>query len=228
LANKTINDFSDNTTPGDNTELLIQENGTTGKSSLLNLLKRVFGFDDVYNDYMVSIHAIGAPSGNTAPTLELFRDNLYFYEFATGPQETEGFFMIHLEHDIKPGTDMTFHLHWSHNQATPTGNMKWNVDYTIARGYGAGTFGATTTLSTIQTAGAQYTHHITDDDDMVLPFSSGEIEPDSIVMGRVWRDSNDVQDTFNNGVFLLQVDLHYVKSRIGTRERNRPFPSGGF
>ena len=89
--------------------------------------------------------------------------------------------------------------------------MKWQIEYSIARGYSAATFadasGASAqanTLSVTQTAGAQYTHHITDDDAMIL-VNSAEIEPDSVVLGRVFRDAGE--DTFGNDAYLIQVEV---------------------
>jgi len=231
MANKTITQVGEKVTPDLTDVLLIEDTNTspvTFKTKIGNLLKRLFTFDDVYDDYQVSINAIGAAGGNTAPTLELFRDNIYFYEFPSTPQITEGFFMIHLMHDLKPDTDMSFHLHWAHNNGAPTGDIKWNIEYSYARGYEQDTFGASTNLSTIQTVGAQYSHHITNDDDMVISAGTHNLEPDGLLIGRVYRDSTDVVDDTNVDAFLLQVDIHYVKSRTGTTERNAPFTSGGF
>ena len=229
MPNKQISGLTETTSPA-LTDVLIVENGSsnTFKSKLSNLLKRLFTFDDVYNDYQVNIHAIGAAGGNTAPTLELFRDNVFMYEFPVGAQTTEGFFMIHLMHDMKPNTDMTFHIHWTHNHVAPTGNVKWNIDFSYAKGYSQETFPATTTLSTIQNVDARYSHQITNDDDMVVSSTLHNLEPDGLLVGRIWRDSTDVDDTTNANAFLMQVDLHYVKSRTGTVERNAPFTSGGF
>jgi len=187
----------------------------------------LFSFDPVYDDYLISINDTQAPSGNSKPNLSEFRSGLYIQEFHVSSSIIEVFFVRHIGHDIEAGTDMTFHVHWSHNNASPAGNVKWHIDYTIARGYEAGVFSVPTTLTSIQAAGAQYAHHITDDDDMVIT-TNVEIEPDSIVIGRIWRDTDEVDDTFADGAFLLHADIHYKKSRVGTTERNRPFTSGGF
>lgn len=174
----------------------------------------------VYGDYLVGGFALG--TGASAPTTTNFRDGLYLPAFAgTGATTEQAFFTMHILHDIKPGTDLTFHIHWTHNVASPTGNVKWQIEYSIANGYLNESYPASTTLSTTQTAGAQYGHHITTDDDMTI--SSTELEPDAVIIGRVFRDPTDVADTFANPAFLIQVDAHYTLDRLGTAERNRPF-----
>ena len=229
MANKRINDFTEVTTPEDNSNLLLESsNGITLKSKLTNLLKRLFNHREVYRDILGMSFGFGAAGGKNAPTFKQFRSGFYLWAFENGPQIQEGYLQVHLMHDLKAGEDLTFHIHWSHNEAVPTGNIKWNADYSIARGYEAGTFTVENTLSVVQTVGAQYTHHISDDDAMVIPFSSGEIEPDTVILIRIWRDSTDVQDTFNGDAFFIYADIHCIIDKVGTTERNRPFLSGNF
>ncbi|MCP4437116.1 MAG: hypothetical protein GY913_21795 [Proteobacteria bacterium] len=181
----------------------------------------------LYSDYLVGGLSIG--KGSSAPTLKTFRNGIEMNAFAgTGPTE-EGFFAIHVMHDIKAGTTPTFHVHWSHIVASPSGDVKWQVELTAAQGYESEAFPATSTLSSTHTAGTQYAHHITDDDDMAMPAGlASSIEPDMFILGRIFRDSSDAADTFANDAFLIGIDMHYQKGQIGTTERNRPFTSGSF
>ena len=180
----------------------------------------------VYDDYVVSGLALG--KGASPPDLEVFRDGLEQYAFVgTGPTTEEAYFTVHLLHGLKQGSDMTFHCHWSHKIASPTGNVKWQIEYAIARGYGAGTFPASTTLTSTQAAPAQYVHQITPDDDMTIS-SAVEVEPDSLILARVFRDPADAADTFENDAMLFQVDIHYQRLHAGTIERNRPWTSTGY
>lgn len=176
----------------------------------------------VFDDYLVSGLAI-ARGATAPPTLTELRDGLNLYAFAgTGVTVEQGYFTLHLLHGLRPGTFPTFHVHWTHKNASPSGDVKWFIDYSIAKGYGVSTYPAPTTLSAVQTAGAQYTHHITDDDDMPLA-SLTEVEPDSVLICRVYRDPADAADTFADDAFLIQVDMHYERDKMGTHERNRPF-----
>lgn len=181
--------------------------------------------EPVWDDYLVPGVSLGL--GASAPTLTTFRGNIDLYAFSgTGPSE-EGFFTLHILHGFRKGSTCHFHVHWAHIIGAPSGDVKWNVDYSVARGYEAGVFPAPTTLSTTQTAGVQYAHHITNDDDMSITWTE-EVEPDSLFLGRVWRDSSDVADTFANDAYLFQVDMHYQRSSIGTLERNRTWTSTGY
>lgn len=179
----------------------------------------------VFSDYLVP--GLTVAKGADAPDLAELRDGIFLNAFAgTAATVEQAFFSVHILHDIKFNTTPTFHIHWTHNQGAPSGDVKWQIDCTISKGYSAGTYGSAVTTTTTQTAAAQYTHHITDDDDM--PISITDVEPDSVILARIYRDPADAADTFSADAFLVNVDLHYVKSQIGTIERNRPFTSGGW
>lgn len=181
--------------------------------------------DKKFNDFIYTGMALGR--GATPPDLETLRAGINLYAFAgTGVIVEEGFFEIHVQHDFKAGTTPTFHVHWTHNQGAPSGAVKWQIDYAIARGYSKDIIPAVTSLSSVQTAAAQYTHLITDDDDM--PISVGTLEPDAIIVGRIFRDPADGSDTFGADAFLLFIDVHYELGQVSTPERNRPFLSAGF
>ncbi len=181
----------------------------------------------VFNDYLFPGLDVSG-TGISSPSLVELRDGIKCTAFAgTGGQVIEGFFVIHLQHDIKANSDLTFHIHWTHNNAAPSGDVKWNIDCSTARGYSAGVFPVPSVMTSIQTAGPQYTHHITSDTDMLI-VASVEHEPDACIIGRIWRDPSDPADTFADDAFLVHVDVHYEMTREGTLEKNRPFTSGGF
>jgi len=172
----------------------------------------------IYGDYLTS--GLSLRLGASAPDLAEFRDGLFLLGFDGAATSEQAFFSVHILHDIAPDTNPTFHVHWTHNVASPSGNVKWFIDYAVAKGYGAGSFPAPTTLNTVQAAGAQYEHHITNDDDMVV---TEDLEPDTLLICRVYRTPGDAEDTFANDAFLVNIDCHYQIGQIGTEERNRPF-----
>lgn len=178
----------------------------------------------LYDDYLVGGTQVQV-RGAAAPGFAEFKDGMYLYAFDGATTAEEVFFTIHMLHDISPKEAPTFHVHWSHNNASPSGNVKWNLEYMYAHGYEAGVFPTPVALSTVQAAGAQYAHHITPDDDM--PFNA-TYEPDGQILVRLYRDPTDVEDTFASDAFLIGIDMHYRKGQVGTYERNRPFLSAGF
>lgn len=180
----------------------------------------------LYSDYTISGFALAKPaSGN--PTLKAFRGNIDAFAWDGSSGTDEAFFIIHILHDLKKDTEITFHVHWSHIIAAPSGDVKWQIEYTTARGYGVDVFPAPSSLSTVQTAGPRYTHHITDDDDMTITIDKN-IEPDSLILGRIFRDAADSADTFANDAYLFTFDCHYQKGQLGTTERNRAWKSADY
>jgi len=180
----------------------------------------------LYSDYTVPGLALGRAAAGS-PTLTPFRGNVDMYAFGGASGTDESFFSIHILHDLKKNTELTFHVHWSHIIAAPSGSVKWGIEYTTARGYGIDAFPATTTLSSTQAAGPQYQHHITDDDDMTVTIDRN-IEPDSLILGRLYRDAGDAADTFAEDAYVLNMDLHYQKGQLGTTERNRAWLSADY
>lgn len=182
-----------------------------------------FDGSTLYADYLIP--GTSVRGGATAPDTAELRDGLYLPAFDGVATAEQAFFTVHILHDFRRGQQPTFHVHWSHNQASPSGNVKWFIDYSYSHGYEAGTFGAPTTLSVVDAAGVQYAHHITDDDSMTV---TADMEPDGQLICRIYRNPADGEDTFAADAFLIGVDMHYQIGQIATFERNRPFKSAGF
>lgn len=201
---------------GDGSEGMVQYNGT--EWVVLGIFAdnlRATVFDDLMP---TALHGKGA----SIPIVTSYRGNLATFAFkGSGPVE-ELFFNVHFTHGIKAGSTPTFHVHWASNAASPSGNVKWNIDYSLAKGYGVDTHPAETTVSTVQASSVQYQHEITDDDDMGI-VTAGDLEPDSVAVCRLWRDSGDAADTSPDDAFMFRVDLHVERDKVGTIERNRPF-----
>jgi len=190
--------------------------------------------DYVYDDYVTS--GLAVAGGASPPSLATFRGNIKLYEFpGTGPTTKDVYATTHILHGIKPGTPITMHVHWSTAETATAGTaVVWQAEYTIARGYGTGIYGdpltavasdAYGTLSVTSTAAAApFTHVITNDDAMTIPAQT-ELEPDSVILLRLYRDPTHTADTMEKGAFLIQLDFHYQRDRIGTIERNRVFGS---
>jgi hypothetical protein len=174
-----------------------------------------------WNDYLAP--GLNLPrSAGSAPAIKPFRGNLNALAFAgnTGTEET--WCSIHILHDYKPGTKIYPHVHWSHDTASPSGDVKWQIEYSVAKGHSGGVFPAATTISLIQTAEAQYTHQIieTSDGDAI---DATNLEPDTVILFRLFRDANDGADTFENDAFMLYLDIHLESDRILTNEKVSPF-----
>lgn len=179
--------------------------------------KPISGFNDYLNSGL-NLPRIGA----LAPTLKTYQGNIYQLAFTGVTTVNETFANIHILHDYKTGTKIYPHIHWSHITGSPSGDVKWNIEYSVSKGHSGGTFPAATTVSVTETAGAQYTHQIAEvsEGDAI---DATNLEPDSVIQFRVYRDPGDGADTFANDAFLLYFDCHVESDRILTNEKVSPF-----
>lgn len=181
---------------------------------------------NIFSDYLTP--GLSLANGKHGPELKDFIGAIKMNAFSGKNKTTEAFFTVHILHDIKVNSIPTFHIHWSHNNETSSGSVKWQIEVTSAKGYEEEIFSSSVILSSVSEAGEQYSHHITNDDDMPLPTEIvSSIEPDMILLCRIFRDPTDENDTFAKDAYLLHVDLHYEIGQAGTIERNRPFTSIG-
>lgn len=189
----------------------------------------------VWDDYVTS--GLAVAGGNAPPSLAAFRGNIKLYSFpGTGVQTKDVFATTHILHGIRPNSDMSLHVHWATSTTATAGStVVWQAEYTIARGYGAGVYGDPLTAvastaygvmtCTSTAAVSPFTHIIGGDSgDFVLPAQT-ELEVDSVILLRLYRDPTHVADTCSQDAFLIQLDWHYQRDRLGTVEKNRPFGS---
>jgi hypothetical protein len=148
------------------------------------------------------------------PQFTEFRDQLHLLAFPPGVM-TEVFGNFHIDHDYALGTALYPHIHWATNDAS-TGVVRWGVEWTLAKGHQQMAFGPTTTVYIEQAAtGTPYTHHIAE----VSPANAipgTNVEPDTMILVRVFRDGAHINDTFADQVFGIALDLHYQADRATT------------
>lgn len=172
-----------------------------------------------YNDFNIIWNPVQS-GGATSPPLTAFRGSMSLPAFAgTGGTIRDLHGEVHINHEYVFGSTVYFHIHWAHIIAAPTGNVVWQIDYSIAKCFGIQAFPAPTTITLIQAAGVQYTHLLIED----TGISSADIEPDSIILVRIYRDPAHASDTFANDAYLINVDLHVSIDGMPTNEKARPF-----
>lgn len=179
-----------------------------------------FGWNDIISE--VTIKGSGAQD----PSWANFRDGLYGYAFsASAIDEVQHRF--HVLHDYAIGTKLYPHIHWSPNTTTATGTVRWGIEYTVAKGHQqvtGSTYGATTTVYVEQaiTANSQYVHFVSElSDGDAIP--STNVEPDTMILIRMFRDATHVNDTFADAVFAWQTDIHYQSARFNTLNKAPDF-----
>lgn len=127
---------------------------------------------------------------------------------------------FHIPHDYVPGTQLYMHVHWMPS-GTDGNTVKWQFDYTYARGHGQQAFniGTLTTATALSAAPTlQYQHMVSE----TVGQTIANCEPDGIVYVHIKRITNGATDNANS-IFVLKADVHYQTTGIGTKSKSPNF-----
>jgi len=144
------------------------------------------------------------------------------------PGETrEAFAEFHIPHIWKPGTMMYPHVHFS-VLSSGSGTVRWGIEYMWARTNSSNaffTYPATTETLYIEqviAANSQRVHFVSEAaQDNGLDGTNMEV--DGMILCRLFRDGSHSNDTFNEDVFAITLDLHTETDRYSTPFRFPPF-----
>lgn len=169
-------------------------------------------------------------AGANDPVLTTYRNNLKEYMFSQ-VIVNEMFIAYHMPHDYLAGSDIYIHTHWSQitvdtgGAAGVPGNVKWYFDVSYAKGHEQAAFSSPITTSVVDTAsGTQYQHILSEvqlsaASPSASQIDSDNLEPDGIILVRVYRNPADAADTLDQNPFLHYVDIHYQTTGIGTKQK---------
>ena len=127
---------------------------------------------------------------------------------------------IHIPHDYKPDGNVYLHVHWFTTGTTAGQVCRWGFEFITVKGYGQSTasvIGATTTVYVEQTATATALQHLIAETSVI---SLTNIEPDAVILCRVFRDAAHANDTLSSVAYVLKFDGHIEVDRIATKNRN--------
>lgn len=180
-----------------------------------NVATNDFGWEDILGP-----PHIRSPGGSD-PTWAAYQGNIWQFRFSN-VATNEMWFELHIPHSYALGTDLYIHVHWSCN-AVPTGNVKWSFELSYAKGHNQQAFPAAVSTSVTQaSSGTQYQHMLAETvitDDGTALIDRADIEPDGIILVRLFRDPTDAADTLDQTPFLHFCDLHFQKSRFSTKNK---------
>ena len=127
---------------------------------------------------------------------------------------------FHVGHDIKLGSVLYPHVHFR-PLTNAAGVVRWGFEYSVSKGHGqtAG-FPATTTVYVnfnvpANSLGTHFVAEVATAD--AIP--STNIEPDSVIHMRVFRDAANAADTYTGAVWCWQADLHYQVQQAATKNK---------
>lgn len=174
-----------------------------------------------WNDYTNDLSQ-GKVAGANVPTWSTFRDGLNAYAFSASSMN-EIWVTFHVLHDIKLGTIIFPHIHWSPGVSTNTGTVRWGIEFSHCKGHQQQSFPVSTTVFVEQASdGTAYKHYIAEVAE-VDTIAALNIEPDTLIQIRVFRDAADPGDTFPDVAFGLEMDLHYLQAQLGTLNKEPDF-----
>lgn len=158
---------------------------------------------------------------NNAPSLSAFRGNIKLFAFPTNKM-TQSVAIWHIDHDYAMGTALYPHIHWS-IATSNLGTVRWGFEYTVAKGHQQEAFPAPTTIYVEQASnGTPYMHYVAEfSDAQAIPGSL--VEPDSLIIARIFRDPTHINDTLEAPVFGLCLDMHYQADRATTPNKSPNF-----
>ena len=165
----------------------------------------------------VSNFVTQSAGGITEPAFEDIGNGLYCHGFTNGEALV---ISHHIDHDVKPGGNTFFHVHWSPSTIMSAGEtLTWNIQYNIAAGHHQGETlsGSTTTLNLVYVAdGTEIAG-----EHMVVEASTPIVtpEPDSIIISKITYDDG----TYGAKAYGLTMDLHYEVDRNSTPNKSPNF-----
>ena len=153
-------------------------------------------------------------NGPAEPQMVPFRDGIYLLGFVKTDM-MDAFGNFHVDHDYAMGTRLYPHIHWAADSSL-IGVVRWGIEYTIAKGHQQMAFGPTTTIYIEQqTTGVPYMHYVAEVSD-ADSIPGDDIEPDTLILVRVFRDATHPNDTYDDQVFGICLDMHYQVAQAAT------------
>jgi hypothetical protein len=130
---------------------------------------------------------------------------------------------FHIDHDYAMGTNLYPHIHWCPT-TNDSGVVRWGVEYTVAKGHQQQAFPATTLIYVEQTvqSNQQWVHFVAESSDLdsIAPTN---VEPDTVIKIRFFRDAAHPNDTYPATVHAWQGDIHYQTARLSTINKSPNF-----
>lgn len=195
---------------------------TSGKGIRVDTSSPTFPWHDIIGDVSPD------PAGGTAPQRLEYYSGVYAYRFINND---ECDFIFHMPHDYVMGSDLFWHLHWSHNGTAISGTFTATCRATYAKGHDQAAFSApvTNTISydTVNiTTTPQYRHRV---DEIQLSaaspsgsqLDSDNLEPDGLVL--ISLKITSLPTITAGNLFIHTGDLHYQSTNIGTKNRAPSF-----
>lgn len=177
-----------------------------------------YGWRDIIG--AVTPKAIGVGS----PTRTLYRGAIYDYAFVLNDQVD---FVFHIPHDYVPGSDLFFHVHWSHNGTAISGLAEFTISHMYAKGHDQDEFSTERTIviphDTISVTTTPRYRHFIDEKPIsgavanTEVFASDTIEVDGLLICTLRLSS--LPTITGGSLFIHTCDIHYQSTNMATKNK---------
>lgn len=212
MARKKISELTELSAIVDDGDYLVVLDSSGGATKKIKISNVLGGWRDL------RCPLVAAATGAGTPSLAVFgpTGNIKQRSFGVGDSV---YLAGHWDHDIKVGSTVYPHVHWSTN-GTDTGNVQWQMSITTAARTNQAAFPTDTVITVEEAAtGTAWSHMVTED---ATGFTAPEVDALSIIeLKRIAASSDENTDT----VFGLFVDFHYEAQQYGTPSRAPDFYS---
>lgn len=176
-----------------------------------------FGWRDNIQQFSIK------PTGSTPPSYGQTIGNYEGYMWSASLLN-QAMVDFHVDHDYAIGTPLYPHVHFRPLTALG-GVVRWGFEFTPSKGHGqtVGMAESTTVYVNFTVdAGNLGTHYVAEVD-FANAIPATQIEPDTVIHVRVFRDAANAADTYAGTVWAWQADLHYQFARLGTKNKSPNF-----
>ena len=177
-------------------------------------IESLFGWRDLFASfYTAKVDKLNPPEW------ENFVGNMNAYSFVSN-KESALWITFHIQHDIKVGSLIYPHIHWSPS-SNAIGNVVWKIECIKAKGHSQEVFDVNNQLNRTfeKVVNNDMNLHIISECENGIP----ALEPDTIFLVRISRDGANPLDTYPDKVFGLMMDIHYETDRVGTLNKQPNF-----
>lgn len=178
------------------------------------------------NPSEVNTHGASSKDPTETPIDASFVRGLEFNDANAG-SEKEVYYDIHINHDYVLGTKAYLHVHGFIGNSTATTVVGIGFQYAVTKGHQqqALSLAGTTVYASATLTGTPYMHYVIEVSDAnAVPATN--LEPDSLISVRCFRDSADAGgsgDNTTSSFWIKKVDCHYLSTDGGTPLKAPPF-----
>ena len=192
------------------------------RDELMNIARSIPNVYDEWYDLLAPISSAGRRGATSDfDWTDYNATGIYQPDFALNE---DGICVFHINHDIKRGSKMYPHVHWS-TDGVDTNPVHWELNYIYAdrNDTTPSTFSAKQTVTLVGTpTGTAFQHIVTETNDANAIDS---LEVDSVILLQIKRVTNGATDNTDT-VFGHFVDFHYQRERLGTPNKAPDFYKG--